>query len=440
MRQIQDLPSAGFQSNGNYTFANSVSGSNLTDFLLGRPSAFNQSTPQSQRLEAFNVGFYLQDALPRVAAPDLEPRAALRAVPPVGGEAEPPDRGVARRRAVATLAGLAAQRPGRRRCGRARSRPREAVEPLGPAPGRSRGCCPTTRTSVRGGFGIFHEFPGSIVNNRITLAPPFAVAINIQNPTSLTSPWTATSPTRTRRPCHPARGIAFPEPVASTVYADGFTNANARHWNAIGRTAGDRDLARRACRTSGPAARPAGQPRDQRGRRSAPARRSGQHQPAAALFPELLLGGAVRVNRPIRLPGGCLQHGETPEPTATRSRRATRGRESEDNGGAVVAGGAGAFYTDPNDPDYDYSFSDFDRTHRFIGTFVWEMPGAGLPTPRPAPARQLAAVAASSRRSRARPSTCWPVPIDRSTGWATTGPTSGRSGASTSTAREPSRC
>ena len=193
LHQVQDLPSAGFQSNGNYTFGNAFSGSNLSDFLLGRPSAFNQATPQSQRLVAFNAGFYVQDTFrvtPRLTLnlglryepylPWVEKRNDQTAVWRVGEQSQrspglPPNV-------------LVGGDPGVPEAGHDKQfnrwDPRLGVAWL----------LPDDKTSVRAGFGIFHEFPGSIVNNRITLAPPFAVAINIQNPTSLTSPWTASQP------------------------------------------------------------------------------------------------------------------------------------------------------------------------------------------------------------------------------------------------------
>src|SRR5260370_3187436 len=61
LRQQFNIPVAAFNSNGTYSFNNQFSGSNLTDFLLGRPSSFTQITPWAEALRGLGPGFYVQD-------------------------------------------------------------------------------------------------------------------------------------------------------------------------------------------------------------------------------------------------------------------------------------------------------------------------------------------------------------------------------------------
>jgi hypothetical protein len=235
---------------------------------------------------------------------------------------------------------------------------------------------PDDKTSVRAGFGIFHEFPGSIVNNRITLAPPFAVAINIQNPTSLTSPWTASQPNPYPTELPPPPSYQFPRPVASTVYGEGFTNADARHWNAsVERQVTSTWLARvsyigsqlrhlLANREINPAVLTDGATLSNINQRR-------PYYPNYSSVVQFESTGRSNYHAVAFSTERRLNHGYALSASYTWS-------QSKDNGGAVVAGGAGAFYTNPNNPDYDYGYSEFDRTHRFVGTFVWEIPGAQL--------------------------------------------------------------
>jgi hypothetical protein len=378
LRQVQDLPGAGFQSNGNFDFANAFTGSNLTDFLLGLPSRFNQATPQVQRLEAFNAGFYVQDNV----------RVTSRVTLNLGLRYEPylPWVETANQQTAVWRLGEQSQRaPGLPPnvlvggdAGVPEAGHEKAWNRFDPRFGFA-WLLPGDHSTVRGGFGIFHEFPGSIVNNRITLAPPFAVAINIQNPTSLSSPWTASAPNPYPTTIPPDPSVIFPRPLASTVYADGFTNAYSRQWNLsfeqqfagtwVGRVSyiGSqiRDLL--ANREINPAALTPG----------ATLTNINQRRPYFPNYSSVVQFEstgesdyhAVAFSAERRF---ASNYSVTANYTWSRTR---------DLGGAVVAGGAGAFYTDPNNPEYDRGRSDFDRPHRFVGTVIWNLPGGGSSNP-----------------------------------------------------------
>jgi hypothetical protein len=369
--QVQDLPGAGFQSNGHFDFANAFSGSNLTDFLLGLPSRFNQATPQTQRLEAFNPGLYVQDTF-RVSS-RLTINAGLRYEPYL------PWVETHNRQAAVWQPGQQSQRapglppnllvvgdPGVPEAGHDKAwnrfDPRVGVVLL-----------PDERSSLRAAFGIFHEFPGSIVNNRMTLAPPFAVAVNIQNPTSLSSPWTAATPNPYPTDLPPDPSFRFPSPLAPTVYGPDFSNAYARQWNMsyerqlagawVGRVSyiGSQTRNLLVNREINPGLPAPGATLNNINQRR-------QYFPAYSSVVQFESTG--RSNYHALAVSGEKRYSDNYSVTGSYTFSRSR-----DLGGATVAGGAGAFYSNPADRENDYGRSDFDRPHRFVGTVIWDIPG-----------------------------------------------------------------
>ena len=61
IRQQFNVPAASLAGDGLNLFTALYSGSNLSDFMLGRPSLFIQATPWGEALRAWQPGAYFQD-------------------------------------------------------------------------------------------------------------------------------------------------------------------------------------------------------------------------------------------------------------------------------------------------------------------------------------------------------------------------------------------
>jgi hypothetical protein len=92
----------------------------------------------------------------------------------------------------------------------------------------------TGRTSVRGGYGLFYAQVRQQAHNQISTNQPFSLKLTINNPSGgLTSPYADTgNPFPFEAPTDQARaGYRFLTPMAVTQWARDFRNAVARQWN-----------------------------------------------------------------------------------------------------------------------------------------------------------------------------------------------------------------
>jgi hypothetical protein len=229
LRLHLDMPSLPFNSDGKFTFTNSFTGSNLTDFLLGQGTSFTQGSPQSEALRGWSPGFYIQDNY-RITS-KLTLNLGLRYEPFFPWIDVRADK-------------IAVWRPGQQST-RAPGLPPNLLvggDPGVPQAGYNGSLNRfeprlgfayqlDSKTATRGGFGIFYDYPNSQVANEMTLYAPFAVKVTIQNPTSIVNPWTAAQPNPFPTVIPPPPSYAFPKPLTSAVYAPNFTNAHAEQWN-----------------------------------------------------------------------------------------------------------------------------------------------------------------------------------------------------------------
>lgn len=384
VRQQFNVPMAALVSNGLFIFGNEASGSNLTDFMLGSSSLFIQSNGWNQALRTTQAGFYVHDRLkvnrgftmdlgvrfePYVPWVDVAHGATSKWIPGVQSTRSPGlPRGV-------VLAGEQDVPDGGHDGTWKRFAPRFGFAYA----------LPNEKTSVRGGYGVYFDFPNAIINNRFASAVPFTVRVDVNNPPSLTNPFTDAQPNPFPIDTPVPGGFVFPRPVTAVTYGDHFTNGQIQQWNLTGEHqltpnwltrvsyVGSRGSRLMAVSELNPAQFIPGASTPQ----NIDARRP--YAPDFASVQSLEANGrsfyhAVTVSVDRKYNRGYLLNAHY-----------TFGR-SIDYQSNVVAHGQTP-YTNPANLEYDRALSDFDVRHRFVGVFLVELPS---PTGGPAILRHVA--------------------------------------------------
>jgi hypothetical protein len=214
-------------------YRNNFTGNALADLLLGRPSTFEQQAKTESNIRTTEIGVYAQDdwkmssrlALnlglrwdPYFPFEDTQDRfgqflpgvqSTVFPTAPVGA-VFPNDPGVPRATIQDRLANFA-------------PRIGFAYDPFG-----------NGRTSVRGGYGVFHSQIRQQANNGINLAQPFSLRLTITNPPlGLENPYASTG---NPFPFTPPTGAAaqtyvFTRPLTLTHFHPEFRNAVVQQWN-----------------------------------------------------------------------------------------------------------------------------------------------------------------------------------------------------------------
>jgi outer membrane receptor protein involved in Fe transport len=214
-------------------FRNNFTGNALGDLLLGRPSTFEQQAKTESNIRTTEIGVYGQDDWkvssrlslnlglrwdPYFPFEDTQDRfgqflpgvqSTKFPTAPVGA-VFPGDPGVPR----ATI---------QQRLGNFAPRLGFAYDPFGNA-----------RTSVRGGYGVFHSQIRQQANNGINLAQPFSLRLTITNPPQgLDNPYASTG---NPFPFTPPSGAAaqsyvFTRPITLSHFHPDFRNAVVQQWN-----------------------------------------------------------------------------------------------------------------------------------------------------------------------------------------------------------------
>lgn len=375
IRQQLNQPSAAYESDGYFTFSSAFTGSNLADFLLGRAATYIQATPQAEALRTLlpdsyivdnykvtskltlNLGLRWDPFLPWIDSRNNEVAQFISGEQSTVAPGLPPglvvygDPGVPR----AGYNGKAAE--------------------FDPRIGLAYQL--TNKTVIRSGGGVYRDYPAGEVNNRITLGPPFDVQINIQNPPSVTNPFTAAQPNPYPISIPPPKNYSFPRPVLGVVYAPDFTNAYSFQQNlTVEHQLSTNMLVRLSYMGSevhklmaneeiNSATFVAGQ---------STISNIDQHRPYYPLgFTSIT---QFQSNSVSNYDAGALtfekrlSHGLSMLASYTFSK-------STDMASAVASGGVYGIYTDPANGYYDHGLSDFNRTHRFVASLVYDTPGFG---------------------------------------------------------------
>jgi hypothetical protein len=371
----QNILAQVFLSQGSFNFSSQISGDNLADFMLGKPSDFQQFSPIYESLYRLLPALYLNDSwkVTRRFTLNLGVRwepwkmfteqanqlsiftigAAAAGVhssvypnlPP--GVLVPGDTGV-RNTAVPSYYHIFDPRIGL------------AWDVFGDG-----------KTGVRAGFGIYHDMINVNSNNDTISAPPWALSVDVPFPVSLDNPYQGhTVPFPAFRPFAKDQTFAFP--YFGNEFDPTMAYPAIQQWNL----AVERQLPK------GLLVRAAYEGMSSYHLFGGVEQNAGVYVPGQSTFEndqQRRPMGQYFTSNSINTGTGTANYNAL---AITVEKRATRGLTfvagfrwakmlDELNGGGTSLGQGD--YSTPN-PKFDYGLSSVDVNRQFIGSFVWEMP------------------------------------------------------------------
>lgn len=217
------------RTNGSFTFNGNFSNAALTDFMLGRPSAFRQGSPAPDNVRGLHLAWYVQDDIKvnRRLTLNLGLRYELPLPPIAINDAAMVYRAGAQSSVYVNAhpGMLFYGDPDVPRAGR-----KAAKSLFAPRFGFAYSLSSSQKTVLRGGYGVFYNPSWSNIEGQFAIYQPFTRIIDINAPPSTANPW-STFPGGNPHPYTPGKDAIFDQQITGLSYGPNFRELMMQQWN-----------------------------------------------------------------------------------------------------------------------------------------------------------------------------------------------------------------